>query len=192
MYYDIKRHTFMGWWLACSLFVYPLAIALTIALFIPLSMATGLIPDDIFNNTPDIVGVLIGLTFIVGIGAVIGTSMGVLQRWMLRKYLFWTADNWQRYSTIGGAIGGALAFGGMWLYQEIFVTVYVPEEDLFIFMMPLFVLAVSAMQWLSLRQAVKNAWFWVFANFIAGVVYTGILRTLPQDAFAYEGLILLF
>ena len=161
-------------WLICSVLVCPLALIGIQVIFIPFIILEdigvtgyGLPP---FLESP-------GSLLIIGLsGAIIGMSISFLQRWTIREYLYWTVDGWRRYSVVGGIVGAWLAWFGS---IQIIAVLNVDASNLdrllsFFAMMPPFVVVVSIAQWIPLRKAVNKAWLWVFANFIAGIVYAGL------------------
>jgi hypothetical protein len=153
--YRIKTLPFLLWWVACAIFVWPLAtIAVGIAMIPILLLANMLIPNDFFYSGS--YEFIMPLVIIPLIGISVGFTVAGLQRWLLRSKLYWTADNWRKMSIIGGIIG-ALATGAVvWFMGE--TLPYRLQSDWQWFLaMPVFVGFVSAFQWLTLRHAVKDA-----------------------------------
>jgi hypothetical protein len=115
------------------------------------------------------------------VGLVIGASMSHLQRWLLRTKLYWSADNWRKWTMIGGAIAA---------YAVLFMTYLMDKsynsELSLIFAMPVFISIVSLFQYLSLRHAVKDAWLWVLGNMVAGLVFGGLLMSNQPSGYGAD------
>jgi hypothetical protein len=176
--YHIRPFRFLMWWIACSLFVYPLTIMALGVVLLPLGLiGQAIIPYEVYSS--DAFDFLIVFFGIAVIGGIIGASVALLQRWLLRTKLFWAADSWRKWSIAGGIIG-AYAFALMTFITEQVLPYYVSEDWMMALAMPVFVLCLSALQWMALRHAVKQAWLWVLGNAIAGVVFSGLLfRNIP-------------
>ena len=173
-----------GGWRVAFLY-YPVTIAMLMAVFIPFSIVINVLPGDFESGNP--LSFILGMSMIGAIGAVIGYSVASLQRWLLRKYLYWTADNWRRYSSLGGAVGAWVLIGGSLLYEQLTRFSYDGmDERGFIFLMPIFIIVVAAGQWVALREAVKNAWLWILANFIGGIVFSNMITTSTTNTTFYN------
>jgi hypothetical protein len=118
------------------------------------------------------------LTLFGIVGAIVGWSVGVLQKLVLETRLDWDADGWLTTSILGGALGGITVFGVALLR---FNLPHLPSEGVAHFM-PIFIVPVALCQWWVLRRVVAQAYWWVFANWVAGVTYAlipSVLHGLP-------------
>ncbi len=182
--YKIKENRFLLWWVIGSALVYPMAIVLGGIMMVPVGMIanffrpTSYYYDAAYGYDYALYNFLFGAAAVLVLGGVIGYCVGQIQRNLLRRYLFWTADHWRRYSVAGGVIGGALAA---------FIANLLPVSAgdwKFLVMMPVFVACLSLVQWLTLRQATRSAGLWIFANIIGGVVFSGVLVMNQPDYYS--------
>jgi|GEM_PF-2206496 len=169
--YRIKPLSMLGWWVACSFFVWPLTVIVLGVVAMPaMYMVDALFPNFFtgYGTEGEWFIIAIGVS---GAGAVIGICMAFLQRWVLRTKLYWTADRWYLWTAIGGVVGAAVT--GL-VFSNLEYTVRYDDGTAF-FMMPVFLSIVSAFQFMALRNAVKQAWLWIAANIVGGIVYAGVL-----------------
>jgi len=169
--YQIKARPFLLWWVASSLFVWPLAIVIGGVLMFPLGMLLSVIRPPFDANQTWYTLLSFGLIVPI-LGAVIGFSIGHLQRWLFRKRLYWAADYWRRWS-IGGGVLAAISVAGVVFFMQ--PLAMLDERVIVMVMMPIFVSILSAVQWWLLRGAVREAWLWVLGNLAAGVVFSGLI-----------------
>lgn len=170
---DIKSGSFLFWWVMGSLFVYPAVIVFGCITFIIVSIIANVARASIqmsWSSNLDWLWMALVLPLVVG------AVVGYVQRGLLRKYMYWTSDRWMLASTLGGALGAVLCI-------PIFAF-NISDSDgvrVYAMMMPVFILAVSACQWFSLRRATRLAWLWVAANFVGGLVFASLLiNYVPQ------------
>jgi hypothetical protein len=172
--YRIKPFSFMLWWIACGIFVWPLAVVILGLVLVPLTLGLQALMPDLYyraDATP-----LISIFGIPLVGMVLGLTIALLQRWLLRQKLYWSADGWRKWSMLGGAVGACVVFAmtGM-------IDILLPYDQSEVWsafvMMPTYVLFVSAAQWFALRNAVKQAWLWTLGNVAAGMVFSGLLTS---------------
>lgn len=104
-------------------------------------------------------------------GVILGRAIGWIQHELLRNHLNWEMDDWIRYSTIGGTLGGVLV-----VFFEYGLSLWLSPMPL-LFAMPLFALCLSMCQWLVLRQTARESWLWILGNVSAGVVFSGLLTS---------------
>ena len=112
------------------------------------------------------------------LGAIVGWSVGVLQKLVLETRLNWDADSWVSASVVGGALGGAAVFGVALLRFNI---PHLPSEGA-AHLMPVFVVPLAVCQWAVLRRVIAQSHLWVLANWAAGVTYAlipSVLGGLP-------------
>jgi len=173
---EIRPRAFLIGWLVGGVLVYPIVIMLFAALWGGIALTVGTFYRPGNNGVIDFIGLTAGVLIS---GAVIGLSVGAVQRWLLRRYLCWTADRWRRYSMLGGALGAAVAalvysFARMMLYRR---TGYYPGsmDMAAMVIMPLFVGVMSVLQWMTLRYAVKQSLLWVLSNVVGGLIFSGML-----------------
>src|SRR5262245_45315346 len=119
-HFEVRPNRFLLWWLVGSVLVYPLAIIMmAVAAFIIGAAASVFasmlrVPLYRLEYTVPLFSLIYGGVMVAVIGAAIGFSLGHIQRHLLRRYLYWTADYWRLLSTLGG-IAGALAAVGLML-----------------------------------------------------------------------------
>src|SRR5688572_33304718 len=77
---------------------------------------------------------------------------------------------------LGGAVGACVVFG-MTRVIDILLPYDQSEVWSAFVMMPTYVVFVSAAQWFTLRNAVKQAWLWILGNVAAGMVFSGLLTS---------------
>lgn len=174
--YRIKAFSFLAWWLASSVLVWPLAVVALGAVFFPLSMLYSVIRPPYYEDQY-YYNLLANLAVLPIMGAVIGFAMSSIQRWLLRSRLFWAADGWRLWSVVGGAVGGFvlyIAFQGN-SYNSSYYSPFYLNGIGQVMAMPIFLAFVSGCQMLPLRHAVKHPWLWFLANIVAGVAFTGLL-----------------
>jgi hypothetical protein len=176
--YRIKPFSFLAWWLASSVLVWPLSVVALGAVFFPLGMAYSLFrPYDYDSqNSYNMLGQILMMPIM---GAVTGFMMSSVQHWLLRSRLYWAADGWRLWSLVGGAVGGFVLYI---IFQSNSSYGYNNSPSPFnlngtgqLLAMPVFLAFVSGCQMLPLRHAVKHPWLWFVANVAAGVAFVGIL-----------------
>lgn len=181
--YQIKANRFLLWWVIGSIMVYPMAVILGGILMVPVGMVANFMrPTSYYyyntsyhSTLPDF---FFGVAVVILLGGVIGFCVGQIQRNLLRRYLYWTADNWRRHSVMGGMGGAILAM---------MVSNLLPNSAgdwKFLVMMPVYVLCLSIAQWMTLRHATRSAGLWIFANVIGGVVFSGVLVMNQPDYYS--------
>ncbi|MEL6524345.1 MAG: hypothetical protein AAFQ07_01425 [Chloroflexota bacterium] len=174
--YRIQPAKTLGWWLLNTFFVFPLSAMIVGIVILPVAYVLSSLFD--YNDT---VGAITGLAAVPVIGACIGLAMGALQRPILRQRLYWAADNWVRWSMLGGAVGAIVV--AIYSMIEANTGVFNLSENEFVLsLMPLFLLVVSCFQTLKLRHAVKQSWLWIIGNVVGGIVFFGVLASNPIDA----------
>jgi hypothetical protein len=173
---EIRPRAFLIGWLVGGVLVYPIVVMIFAALWGGLALVFSSFYRPGTSGVIDFIGAVGGVLLS---GAAIGFSLGAVQRWLLRRYLCWTADGWRRYSIIGGALGAGVAalaygFARALIYRR---TGYYPGsmDMAAMVLMPLFIGIVSVLQWMTLRYAVKQALLWVLANVVGGLIFSGML-----------------
>jgi hypothetical protein len=94
-----------------------------------------------------VMGIILG-------GAVFGASLGTVQWLVLRRQVS-RSGWWVLASTVGGAVGGAMAL-------------VVDEAQIFAIVLAMFGASVGIAQWLVLRRQVARAGWWVLASIVVG------------------------
>ncbi|MDQ7027866.1 MAG: hypothetical protein Q9P01_22225 [Anaerolineae bacterium] len=170
--YRIRPLHFLLWWVACSVFIWPLAVLMIGLVMVPIAF----VMQGVFPYMPDN-DIILAVTIAPLMGISISIAIATLQRWLLRNKLYWAADSWRKWTMLGGAVGAIAVYGVVSAVENIFSSyLYYYANDWGTFlMMPVFVLCVAAFQWLSLRHAVKQAWLWILGNAIAGIVFSGLI-----------------
>lgn len=180
--YRINAFSMMAWWIACSLFIWPLAAVTLSVMLLPL----GMIFSAFYPSPYDAVAYQLYDTarlFLLApiVGAGVGFSMALLQRWLLRSKLYWAADNWRKWSIVGGIVAACV------LLAANYFVILLPSQFIYqnfaVLAMPVFITIVSVFQYLSLRHAVKDAWLWILGNLVAGMVFSGLLLNNQTSAY---------
>ncbi|MCA9881972.1 MAG: hypothetical protein KC615_14520 [Anaerolineae bacterium] len=182
-FYRYDTNSFWMRWLGSALFVWPMSVVVTVIVFVPLAILVGAFEVAFIDNTMEDL-VMSAIVFVLAGGA-IGFSIGVLQRYVLRNVLYWTADYWRVSSTIGGIIG-AIVLGLLMLITD----QYLLEDTLFtLAAMPIFATILGVAQMFALRVAVSHSWLWVLANLVGGLVFAGLSMRNSLDPRAWGELI---
>jgi hypothetical protein len=181
--YDIKASSFLLWWMACAVMVWPLALICMGLILFPLGTIFNGLGLSSLNPGAGLMRLayelVTGLAVAALLGGIIGFSVGQLQRWLLTTRLYWVAENWRMWSIAGGALGGIACLVLAVLMPSL---PYVADENAPLLLMPVFMAGVSALQWRSLRHVVKHAWLWILANISGGVIFAGlIMMNLPPE-----------
>lgn len=128
------------------------ALGLLLAFNAPMLMLDRLTGIDLTNS----------ILLVPLLGAGVGLSVGVLQAYVIRQRLRWTAPHWLKASTLGGVVG-------------VLLLSFLPNVELHALQMLVFITAISVCQWWVLRGATRYASLWVLANGVAALVYTQIV-----------------
>lgn len=170
--YTIKPFSMLAWWVACSIFVWPLTFVVIAMIALPSTyILSEILPYD--SSTPQFLVMVAGVPIL---GMIIGACMAWLQRWILRTKLYWAADKWFRWSMLGGAVGASIVTLCLIIFQQ--QPYYLNNgEEIWFIMMPIFLTIVSTFQVLALRHAVKQSWLWIIGHLVAGIVFAGILMS---------------
>jgi hypothetical protein len=179
--YEYETGKFWTRWLGGSMLAWPLSFIISAVIFVPILFVLGSLLqfrmfDSRFGFDSDF---LMGLLISVVGGGSIGFSVGTIQQYLLKNILLWTADRWRLASTLGGIAGG-LCFVLLAYLTDPYL--YHMEETVAFIAMPLYVTILSAIQYLSLRVAVRAGWLWVLANLVGGVVFSGFILRNSLDA----------
>ena len=167
-----RRHRnanrFILTWIFYGFVVYALAgVAVGIAGFATVMLLNVIGLRDSIGGNDLIESALMGV-----VGGAIGWAIGYLQTRALHDQLRWSADNWTRFSIIGGIVGGILVGVVADTSQS---NVDGLENTQIRQMMVLFIGAVSVFQWWALREAVKNASVWIVTNLVAAFVFGSLV-----------------
>lgn len=165
--YRIKTLKTLTWWIFASLFAVPLVAIALVVIGVPTVFVGNMLFEPLMEND-----IFIGIAVIIAIpiaGAIIGVVVAFLQRIILRKQLYWAADKWLRWTMLGGAVGASvvvvcIAFFGDSFFYEVKA----------LFLMPIFLVCVSSFQFIALRHVVKQAWLWIIANIVGGIVFAAV------------------
>lgn len=179
--YDNNSRRFLMRWIGASLLVWPVAIVGAGMALLPLVFILGrmfrTINDPMSGNGTDF---LFFISMAIA-GAAIGFVIGSFQRYLLRKYLLWTADRWRMASAIGGGIG-LLLIAVMGEYSQI------SDERPFLAIMAIFATSLGLVQYFTLRTATRHAWLWILTNVSAGLVFGNIVHTSLPYPFSAQPL----
>jgi hypothetical protein len=145
------------------------ALASAVGMFVGFSLGF-LVTDSI----PDVLGRWFGFSVF---GIVLGVAVGILQWFILRRYLS-VAGWWVLASAVGGLgiFQAGLIFG--------FSTFFGPYESLVAFLgwigiASLGWLVTGTLQWLVLRGKVSRAGWWVLASTVGWALSATVTRTIP-------------
>jgi len=108
MSFRIDSNRFLIWWVIGSLLVYPAVAVAFAACVMLLGVAFTLLDGTLLAWDYLVQDMLIFFGGLMLLGTIIGLCVGQIQRALLRKYLYWTADHWRRYSVLGGLLGALL------------------------------------------------------------------------------------
>jgi hypothetical protein len=115
--------------------------------------------------------------FAIGIliGAPIGFSLSILQKMVVRRWLYRELDHWIWLGTLGGAIGCIFIFN---VGERVFID-HNTARDIMDTVPPhvMFMICLSSLQWFSLRQYVHAAWLWIPVNIISTMFWNTVLDT---------------
>ncbi len=170
--YKIRLIPFYLWWTACAVLVWPLSVIALGVVLMPIGIVFNIVRPLPYDSTMLDTLMMFGLMLLGGL--IIAAMVGGLQRWLLRTKLYWTADGWRFWTVLGGAFGATIVGLGR-LFLDEFASYYAADYWMTLLAMPVFMLCVSLAQWVALRQAVRDAWFWVLGNVVAGMVFGGML-----------------
>lgn len=170
--YRIKPVRFLLWWSVSAVFVWPFAVIALAVVLVPIGIIfSGVRPVPYTSALLD--EVFFFITLLLG-GWIIAGVVASLQRWLLRTRLYWSADGWQFWTMLGGFMG-ALILGGGRLLLDATLGYYMADRWSLLLAMAAYMMVVSAAQWMVLRHAVRDSWLWVLGNFVAGMVFGGIV-----------------
>lgn len=175
-HFHFKTWQFLFWWVAGSVFVWPLGLVTSALGLMVFVMVIGFFADVFYvGDLPaSLSSLLENILIALTLGGLIGWSVGVIQKNLLRKYLYWTADGWQSWSTLGGLVGSLALLIVTYAMPSNVNTITAIEQPLLI-AMPLYVLCLSAVQMVSLSHATRWPGLWVFGNVMAGLAFSGLI-----------------
>jgi hypothetical protein len=186
--YRIKGTSFLLWWTGSAVIAWPMAILLIALITYPLAMFLSMFGFTALLPVADSSSWLEQLLYLILIGGflggITGYSVGYLQSRLLQTRLYWVAERWRTWSTLGGIPGAILV-----AIIAFIVPVDALTNDLLLLIaMPVFITVVSAFQWLSLQHIAKNAWLWILGNAAGGVVFAGLLvmNQPPESSLSYS------
>lgn len=173
--YRIKAFSMMAWWIACSIFVWPVALmALALVLF-PLGFVLSYFQPSYLSPNYQYYQFVVMIIVAPIFGMLIAASMSFLQGWVLRTRLYWAADDWRKWTVLGGAVGGYTVLILSYILDNYVSGYSYIGDSAIILAMPVFITIISAFQFFALRHAVKDAWLWILGNAVAGIVFAGLL-----------------
>lgn len=195
----IKATRFWMVWIVASLLVYPLAIVMLALFSIVWNIAwQAVIPTrggfmfDLFYQRSGVYFLYQFLTFGLA-GGIIGLGIGMLQRNVIKRHLHIDLPYWQRSTVVGGIIAAPVLLLATTALSDYFNANYwviyqTGQRGLFQFMesvlpMTVYVTLMSCIQTIILRRYVKQAWLWVLANTVAGVMFSMVARTAFDPGF---------
>lgn len=194
MMYQINSRSFLSWWIASSLFVWPLAfvMALPAAFFAMAIFNTSLWSGSYWDDYGPLAN---GLGYFIanaimagGIGAMIGLAVGMLQKWLIGRHLYYELPRWRKLSLIGGAIGGPVAWACNTYFADWIGVSYISSGPYYglpgilygLLPMTVFAFFLGLLQFVDLRRFVEGAWLWILGNVIGGVVFSMVAVNNPR------------
>lgn len=189
---NIKTTRFWLAWIGASLLVYPLVIAFLIAFIMVLSPIA-----DIFVDSYDGYSVALEMLYLMGfstiVGGMIGFAIGMLQKSVIKRYFNIDMKHWQRTTVVGGMVAApamvftldALTQYTSQNYWQLLATgqYYTLTELTNILPMILYVAILSTIQIVILRKYVQNAWLWILANTVAGLMFSMLVNSAFDPGF---------
>lgn len=180
--YLIRKDSFLGYWLFWSAAVWLVAMLATVPGAVILLMGMGtVVSASVAGN------MIMGLY----IGGMIGLVAGFFQHRLMKHYFYVNDKNWWQRSALAGIPAGlVIAIGNdavmrlaqLWycngdsycaaMYGDNFFTTV---RD--ILPMTVFIGIVSVAQWSVLRRYVDDAWLWMLANVVGGVLFSIIFQS---------------
>lgn len=161
---------FLNHWLLSALFIWPVVGIACLILWSPLALVFSLL--GVYREYSLVSEISSVLSLLLVPSSVIGYFAGHFQSNLLHHELSWEIKDWQRQSLIGAICGAGLVILGS----------YFQLEDTELWVMPLFVLGLSSLQWLSLRHESRDAWLWILGNLAGGLVFSGLMFVNPPQA----------
>lgn len=183
MNYRIRKDMFLLHWLFWSgavwvvsgLVMLPGGIVLMLVL-------SALAPNTFITN----------LIATVYVGGIVGMVVGYTQHRLMQQFFFVNDPDWWRHSALAGVpaaltmlilIEGAaalfrqLACGGTYYCYALTQNAFY-ETLMGLLPMTVFISVISLIQWRTLRRYVDDAWLWVLANAIGGVLFGMLYSSL--------------
>jgi hypothetical protein len=199
MHTRIKASRFWLVWIAASLAVYPMAIILLALFSIVWNVAwQAVLPNrsgfmfDVFNQRSSAYFLYQFLT-LGAAGGLIGFGVGMLQGDVVKRHLHIDLSYWRRATVVGGIIAAPILLLASTALSDYFNANYwmiyqSGQRDLFqlleaVLPMTLYVSVMSILQTIILRRYVKQAWLWVLANSVAGLMFSMLARTAFDPGF---------
>lgn len=162
-----QAHRFLGNWLLSALAVWPLALISGIFVWLPIALFLSMFLDTL--HPPLFIQILRWIAALLLPGLIVATIIGEQQINLFRHELAWQPAHWLKYTCLGGMLGSFLIISLLGVFQG-----RVSEKTLLMLLMPLFATCISLGQYLSLRKFVREAWLWVLANLVGGIVFSGL------------------
>lgn len=191
----IRSTRFWLAWIFASLMVYPLVIMFLIAFSMVLSpILTTMSPQTYFypgesNATLETIYILLVSS---GVGGIIGFSVGLLQKSVIKRYFHFELHNWRRATVIGGMIAApvmALSIHGVNAvisnhYFELYQSGLYNTFSSIVTLMPMivYVTVMSMIQIVILRRYVSHTWLWILANSVAALMFS-MLVSISYDPY---------
>lgn len=152
-------------------------------LFIPLVIASLMIGSGIIQLSASLFGeafILTQFMHVAGLfilpGAIIAWCMADAQHEQLNHLPGWNFSGWQTVSIAGGIAGSLLVYGAFMLMR------HSSEQTLWMLVMPLFMAGMGLSQTIILARYSRQAWLWVLANGVSGLIFSGVLFLNPPAA----------
>lgn len=198
MTHRIKSTRFWFSWIVASVLVYPLAIALFFLFSIAWTpVAEILLPDAQFYDPityySSSLFTVYQMLYLGFVGAIIGWSVGVLQKAVVRRHFRIELSYWRRVSTIGGLIAAPVMLFTVNSVSshlsENYTVIYQAGDMSFyqglinILPMTVYVSVMSFVQLIILRKFVKHAWLWIGANAVAGFMFSMVVVGVYNPGF---------
>jgi hypothetical protein len=174
------KERILFWWVAFHMSIYPISGLISMMFsFVVFSLIFVL--STLAGNPPEVFRTMVqeyNFLLIPTVAVSAAFVFGFMQKYLFKRYLYWTADRWRRTSVLGGLISG-LVLMVLWLvFRETLEPALERREGIgyLYYILPFFLFFVSLFQWHALRDSVFNAWLWVVANVIGGMVFATIFN----------------
>ncbi len=176
---NVNPNRFLRHWLASAIAAWPVSGIACLLAWIPFAVVSSILAQ--YESLELLARLILMLGIFTIPGLSIGYIIGDMQNTLLRDLLHRDFDQWIRYSSIGGLIGGFLVITGNFVASN-----HLSEHWQWMLMLPLFILPVCVMQYLLLRQSMRDAWMWIIGNIVAAIVFSGLLFNAAPFPFSGE------
>lgn len=179
-------------WIFVSLLVYPLTAIFVLAFGMILYPLIGAVMGGMGMVDPASADVY-SIFMLTGFGGIVALAVGILQAKTIKRYFYFAPEYWITATVIGGLIAAPITGFVLYGIHEYMAVNYwaIVENGQFwmlskltrILPMMMYVTVMSAIQMLVLRHYVRNAWLWIIANAIAGLMFSMVATVTFNPGF---------